>query len=65
MHVIKEVDVDNEIKRLLTWIVVCIKTDNYQGLSDINVYSEPFSAGTLKNLNTYACMPIMTDSAYV
>lgn len=61
MHVMKEVDLDNEIKRLLTWIVVCIKTDNYQGLSDINVYSESFSAGilnhiwdcNLKNLNTY------------
>jgi hypothetical protein len=61
MHAMKEPDLDNEIKRLLTWVVVCIKTDNYQGLSDVNVYTESFSAGILnhiwdcdlKNLNTY------------
>lgn len=61
MHVMKDVDVDNNIKRLLAYVASYIKIDNYQGLSDINVYSEEFSAGILnpvwqcdlKDLNTY------------
>lgn len=61
MHILKTVDTDNEIKRLLTWLIVYVGVDNTSGLTDINVYSESFLVpilnliwnSNLENLNTY------------
>lgn len=61
MHILPTVDTDNEIKRLLTWLVAYVGADNASGLSDVNIYSEtflipllnPIWGCDLQNLNTY------------
>jgi len=61
VHILPTADTDNEIKRLLTWLVAYVGVDNASGLSDVNIYSEtflipllnPIWGCDLQNLNTY------------
>lgn len=61
MNILRAVDLDSEIKRLLTWFVVYVNIDNKLNLTDINVYAENFIIPllnsvldcNLENLNTY------------
>lgn len=61
MNILKAIDLDSEIKRLLTWFVVYVNIDNKLNLTDINVYAENFIIPllnsvldcSLENLNTY------------
>jgi len=61
MHILPAVDKDNEIKRLLTWLIAYVGADNTSGLTDINIYAETFLIPllnpiwecNLENLNTY------------
>ncbi len=61
VHIFPTADTDNEIKRLLTWLVAYVGADNASGLTDVNIYSEnflipvlnPLWKCSLANLNTY------------
>lgn len=50
MNILTALDLDSEIKRLITWVVINVGIDNHLNLTDINIYAENFVIPLLDNI---------------